>query len=109
MKFEKGHKGPGRPKGSKDKSYLTLQYWYDELRADWDKLRPAQRAKLSVQLMQMLVNKMKSMPNSPEQSVVNAKEAQAMLEQLESRGNKKSESNDSDVSKAQKPLLPPQA
>lgn len=79
----KGKPGPGRPKGSKDKSYLTLQFWYDELMKDWGSLSPAQRAKLSKELMQMLVNKMKSMPGSPEESVSNIKEAQALLEQLE--------------------------
>ena len=51
-------KSAGRPKGSKNKAYLTLQHWYDELRQDWPKLRPAQRAKLSVQIMQMLINKL---------------------------------------------------
>lgn len=89
--FEKGHK-IGRPKGSKDKSYLTLQYWYNELMKDWTKLRPAQRAKLSAQLMQMLTNKLKALPNSPEQSVINAKEAQEMLNSLEGTEAVKNES-----------------
>ncbi len=84
--FKKGHH-IGRKKGSKDKSYLTLQYWYDELMKDWDKIRPAQRAKLSMQLMQMLVNKLKTIPNSPEESVANAQAAQDMLSVLEGRKN----------------------
>ena len=79
---ETAPKSPGRPKGSKNKSYLTLQYWYDELMKDWPKLRPAQRAKLSKELMQMLTNKMKNIPGSPEQSVLNADKAQEMLNEL---------------------------
>jgi len=81
----------GRPKGSKDKSYLTLQYWYDQIMKDWDRISPAQRVKTSTQLMQMLTNKIKQLPGTPEQSVINAKEAQEILEQLEVKQGKKSE------------------
>lgn len=98
-KFKKGHH-IGRPKGSKDKSYLTLQYWYDELMKDWDKIRPAQRAKLSMQLMQMLTNKIKNLPGSPEESVMNAQAAQEMLAQLEAPKNVQ------DGDKAPNPPLP---
>ena len=84
----------GRPKGSKDKSYLTLQYWYNELQKDWDKLKPSQRAKLSAQLMQMLTNKMKALPNSQEQSVLNAKDAMALLEEAEGKNKGTTQSNE---------------
>jgi hypothetical protein len=73
----------GRPKGSKDKKFLTLQYWYDQLLKDWAKLKPAQRAKLSVQLMQMLTNKLKQLPSDPQDSVFNANEALNQLKVLE--------------------------
>lgn len=75
-------KSKGRPKGSKGKAYLTLEYWYNELMKDWGKLRPAQRAKLSKELMQMLTNKMKTMPGTPEQSVLNTEDAAKMLAEL---------------------------
>lgn len=106
--FEKGKtsKSPGRPKGSKDKSYLKLEYWYNELMKDWPKLRPAQRAKLSKELMQMLTNKMKALPGTPEQSVLNAKEAQQMLEGLE---DKKDQTNTSDLSLSPSTPLPPKS
>lgn len=83
-KWEKGNvpKSPGRPKGSKTKAYLTLEYWYNELMKDWGKLRPSQRAKLSKELMQMLTNKMKTMPGTPEQSVLNTEDAAKMLAEL---------------------------
>ncbi len=75
--------GPGRPKGSKDLSYLTLEHWHEELKKDWPKLKPAQRAKLSAQLMQMLTNKMKSMPSNPADSVRNVEESMKILETIE--------------------------
>lgn len=75
-------KSKGRPKGSKNQVYLTLNYWYNELMKDWKKLRPSQRAKFSVQLMQMLTNKMKTMPGTPEQSVLNTEDAAKMLAEL---------------------------
>ncbi len=75
--------GPGRPKGSKDKSYLKLTHWHDELKKDWGKLKPAQRAKLSVQIMQMLINKLKGLPVDPEESVSNTEDAMKMLRELE--------------------------
>ena len=90
------HKG-GRPKGSKDKKFLTLQFWFDELCKDWPKLKPSVRAKLSVQLMQMLTNKMKQLPSDPQDSVFNANEALSRLKALEepkSKNNALVETND---------------
>lgn len=75
-------KSKGRPKGSKDKPYLTLEYWYKEMMKDWHKITPAQRIKLAAQLMQMLTSKMKTMPGTPEQSVLNAKDAHNLLLEL---------------------------
>lgn len=76
-------KSSGRPKGSKNKSYLTLEFWYNELMKDWDKLRPAQRAKLSKELMQMLTNKIKQLPGSVDDSVSNAEDAMNLLKEIE--------------------------
>lgn len=92
--FEKGHKGPGRPKGSKDKKFLTLQFWFDELCKDWPKLKPAQRAKLSVQLMQMLTNKLKELPGSQADSLFNANEALSRLKLLEQGFDKNKQANE---------------
>lgn len=105
--FKKGH-NIGRPKGSKDKSYLKLEFWYQELMKDWPKLRPSQRAKLSKELMQMLTNKMKSLPNSPEQSVINAKEAQELLIEIEGKKKDEGPKANSDEVKALPTLQPPE-
>lgn len=78
--FEKGN--TGKPKGSKDKSYLKLSFWFDEVKKDWSKLKPSQRAKLSIEMMKMLTNKLKALPVDPEESNINAEEALKMLEQI---------------------------
>lgn len=83
-RFKKGcGAGPGRPKGSTDKEYLRISYWYDELMKDWGKLRPAQRAKIATQLIQSLSNKVKNLPENSEESVRNAEETMKMLEDME--------------------------
>lgn len=79
--FKKGNKG--RPKGSKDKSYLKLGFWFTELKKDWAKLTPNQRAHYSVELMKLLTNKMKSLPSDPSDSKFNADEAILMLRDVE--------------------------
>jgi hypothetical protein len=106
--FLKGHKGQGgRPKGSKDKKFLTLQFWFDELCKDWPKLKPAQRAKLSVQLMQMLTNKLKQLPSDPSDSVFNANEALLHLKALEQPVIKNLETTNSDKELDTAALQPP--
>lgn len=100
-------KSPGRPKGSKNKAYLTLDYWYAELMKDWDALKPGQRAKLSKEIMQMLTNKIKNLPGSPEQSVVNAKEAQQLLSEMSGEDVKGKQTDQSkDVSEPSNPTPP---
>lgn len=70
---------------------MTLKFWYDRLETDWKKLKPAQRAKLSVQLMQMITNKIKQLPSDPQESLMNANDALTQLKQLEQGLNKKDE------------------
>jgi len=104
--FQKGHKPlnpAGRPKGTKDKSYLTLQFWHDELMKDWPKLKPAQRAKLSIQMEQMLVNKMKALPSNPEDSVRNVEESLKALKMIE--GGQEMEMGE--IKKELEPISPP--
>lgn len=98
-------KSKGRPKGSKTKAYLTLDYWFNELQKDWPKLKPAQRAKLSKELMQMLTNKMKSIPGTPEQSALNAKDALNLLSELS--GAKAEEKPADEAESSVAPSTPP--
>lgn len=101
-------KSKGRPKGSKDRKFLTLQYWFDELCKDWKKLKPAQRAKLSVQLMQMLTNKLKALPGDPQDSVINANEALSRLKAIEQGLDIKALGKQQDDSNAVLPLNKPE-
>lgn len=75
----------GKQKGTLDHKWYSVMHWYNELRKDWDKLTPNQRASYSIELMKMLSAKMKSMPIDPDESKLNADEMMDQLKQIESR------------------------
>jgi hypothetical protein len=103
--FEKGAKpGPGRPKGSKEKKYLNLKFWFDLLETELAKkititrrtkdglfvdswvttaVDPNTRAQLFLNAMKMLTAKMKQLPTTPGDSVENAEEAMKELNAIE--------------------------
>lgn len=104
--FKKGHH-IGRPKGSKDKRYLDLQYWFNLLEKELEKkifvtettksgqlirtyqtdaVDPNKRAQLFLDAMKMLVSKSKSLPGSPTESKTNADEAMKLMRELEGNG-----------------------
>lgn len=81
-KFEKGN--AGKAKGTKDASWAKVSFWFNELKKDWPKLNPNQRANLSIEMMKMLSAKAKNLnPLDPSDSVLNADEALTMLKQFE--------------------------
>lgn len=108
-KFEKGAKpGPGRPKGSKERKYLNLKFWFDLLETElnrkiqitrktkdglyvdsWETtaVDPNTRAQLFLNAMKMLTSKMKQLPTTPSDSVDNAEESMRILEGLEKGTN----------------------
>lgn len=120
-KFEKGNKvavGKGRPKGSKEKAYLSLKFWFDQLETElartitvtrhtrdgkfidsWKTtaVSPDKRAQIFLEAMKMLTSKMKNLPSSPVDSVNNTADAAKMLEELSSNQT------------IEKPLSDPQA
>ncbi len=118
-----GEPGPGRPKGSKDKvkPYLSLKFWFDQLEKElaktiritrhtrggvfvdsWETtaVSPDKRAQIFLEAMKMLTAKMKHLPNSQADSVLNAEQAAKMLEEM---GGKKETTESSLLPSAVKP------
>lgn len=105
--FKKGDKSiprPGRPKGSKDKRYLNLKFWFDRLETELAKeititrktrdglfvdswkttaVDPNKRAQIFLEAMKMLTSKMSKLPETPDDSVNNVKDAQSILDEME--------------------------
>ncbi len=46
---------PGRPKGANNKNFLTLQFWFNQMRSDMDQLKPYQRAIIAQKMLQSLM------------------------------------------------------
>jgi len=73
----------GKPKGTKEHSWARVSYWIARLNAEWDKLTPNQRAHYSCELTKLLVSKLKSLPGTPNDSVLNADASLKSLHELE--------------------------
>jgi len=91
-KFEKGN--TGKPKGSKDHSWAKISHWIQKLESQWELLTPNQKAHYSVELTKLLVSKLKSLPNDPNQSKLNVNEALQLLKQVENTQGIKVEPSD---------------
>lgn len=75
----------GRPKGSTDRKWATLQYWYERLEKtlDHEKMTVAQRATIEMQMIVVILGRKPLPPDIPEDSKQNALAAQAYLKSLE--------------------------
>jgi hypothetical protein len=82
--FVKGHH-IGRPKGSKPRTWANIDYWYRKLEAEFHSLTPLDRAKISLEVMKCLMNKLPVLPKSAADSVANASETLDLIKSLESK------------------------
>lgn len=74
---------PGRPKGQVNKNYLTIRYWFDRLEKDLKELTPAQRSRVSINMMQMLMQKARNLSISNEDHQGNDADDASLLRMLE--------------------------
>lgn len=78
----------GKKPGTKDKKWATLQYWFERLQKTLDdsKLPLAVRAQIELKMTELLMARKQLPPDTPEDSVENARAAQALLKALEDNG-----------------------
>lgn len=105
--FKKGDKrNTGRPKGSKDVKWKSLQFWFDQLETELNRklhiresdkagtlireydtyaVDPNTRARIFLDAMKMLVSKMQEIPKDPTESNANASKLLAEIKALETQ------------------------
>jgi hypothetical protein len=68
--------GPGRPAGSKDEKWKSIQALWDELQKLMPSLTPAKKAEIYMRIIELHAKRIfGQLPDTPEQSVENAKKA----------------------------------
>lgn len=75
----------GRPKGSKDKVWATLQYWFEKLNKDLENpdLAISDKVKAELKCIELILEKRALPSESSEESVTNAADALKLLKDLE--------------------------
>jgi len=71
--------GPGRPPGCKDKKWASIQYWFEKIELDFYSLEPRDRVKIAIDVFLALLARKQLPPETPEESVENAKKLQEEL------------------------------
>lgn len=116
--FTKGHTRGGRRKGSKAKVYLSLDYWFRHMNAEWFNLTSIQRARISLEAFKALLAKVQALPQDPSATLPTSSNLADLVKQLESSAVdtnvKKAEANGiaipkSDGSEEAKAVLEPQS
>jgi hypothetical protein len=80
-------RGRGRPKGSKDRKWASIEHWYAMIEQNMDKLTPREKVSLGKWGCEILIGKMKEIA-SPNESKQNAEQAMAILKEMESKASK---------------------
>lgn len=80
-------RGPGRPKGSKDRKWASIEFWYGLIENNIDALSPVNKVKLGQWGCELLVGKMKEIRN-PAESTANVEETMKLLKEMEAGQSK---------------------
>jgi hypothetical protein len=89
-KFEKGWAGgPGRPVGSKNKSYTSLNVWFELIHSTLEELPPEKKLEYGFKAAELLLAKVQTLPGTPGDSRSNADNALAELKAAEEYGIKR--------------------
>ena len=72
MPFTKGCKaGPGRPKGSVTTKWYDLHWWFTLVTENIKTMPASEKAEIGMKGLAMLVEKMKALPATPQESAAN--------------------------------------
>jgi hypothetical protein len=82
-----GKRGRGRPKGSKDRKWASIEHWYSLISENVDKLSPREKVSLGKWGCEILIGKMKEIA-SPTESKQNAEQAMQILKEMENQAGK---------------------
>lgn len=77
--------GPGRPKGSPDKKWASLDYWFQLVESEWSEIKPETRVKVAIEAWKALLAR--KQVATPEDSVNNTEATMKMLKMLQDMSN----------------------
>lgn len=78
-----GSETGGRPLGSKNKNWLSLQYWFGMIAENAETLTPKEKINIGFRAAELLTPKIQVLPQEPGDSVDNAKRALELIKDLE--------------------------
>jgi hypothetical protein len=98
--FKKGeiNNPKGRPVGSKDQKWKSIQAMWDLFMAEYDQLTPNQRAHYAFETVKMHFERaIAQLPKEQEDSVLSAQKMLDVLKDLEAKNDRRSTGNPSSV------------